>query len=87
VLISEVFPDRYRAAGNTLGCGTHWVMAALITTAFPVAVSSVPAGWIFLFFCAMMVLHLLWVITMVPETKGVPLEEIERLLATEDASR
>ena len=80
VLISEIFPDRHRAAGNALGCGTHWVMAALITTAFPVAVSMVPAGWIFLFFCAMMVLQLLWVILMVPETKGVPLEEIERRL-------
>ena len=80
VLISEIFPDRHRAAGNTLGCGTHWVMAALITTAFPVAVSTMPAGSIFLFFCAMMVLQLLWVILLVPETKGVPLEEIERRL-------
>jgi MFS transporter, SP family, arabinose:H+ symporter len=80
VFISEIFPDRHRAEGNALGCGTHWVLAALITTAFPLAVSSVPAGWIFLFFGAMMGLQLLWVILMVPETKGVPLEEIERRL-------
>ena len=74
----------YRAEGNALGCGTHWVMAALITNAFPLAVSRVPAGWVFLFFCAMMVLQLLWVLTMVPETKGVSLEEIQRWLVGTD---
>jgi MFS transporter, SP family, arabinose:H+ symporter len=88
VLISEIFPDRHRAAGNALGCGTHWVLAALITTVFPFVDANVPTGWIFVFFCAMMVLQLLWVIGMVPETKGVPLEEIERrLLATGGESR
>ena len=87
VLISEIFPDRHRAAGNALGCGTHWVLAALITTVFPFVDATVPTGWIFVFFCAMMVLQLLWVIGMVPETKGVPLEEIERRLTGSNLGR
>jgi sugar porter (SP) family MFS transporter len=80
VLISEIFPNRYRAAGQSLGSGTHWVFAALLTTVFPFMVSAFPPGGIFLFFCGMMALQLVWVLTMVPETKGVPLEEIQRRL-------
>ena len=78
VLISEIFPNRYRAAGQSLGSGTHWVFAALLTTVFPLMAKAFPPGAIFLFFCGMMALQLVWVITMVPETKGVPLEEIQR---------
>lgn len=80
VLISEVFPNRNRAAGTALGCGTHWVFAALITMVFPIFVSLVPPGYIFLFFAFMMTLQLVWVFASVPETKGKSLEELERAL-------
>jgi MFS family permease len=80
VLISEIFPNRYRAVGQSLGSATHWVFAALLTTLFPLMVSAFHPGTIFLFFCGMMALQLVWVLTMVPETKGVPLEEIQRRL-------
>ncbi len=80
VLISEIFPNQHRASGQTLGSATHWVFAALLTTVFPSMVKLMAPGYIFLFFCAMMALHLLWVFTMVPETKGVPLEEIQKQL-------
>jgi MFS family permease len=80
VLISEVFPNEYRAAGQSLGSTTHWVFAAVLTTAFPALVNAFAPGWIFLFFCGMMALHLAWVRLMVPETKGIPLEELERRL-------
>ncbi len=80
VLISEIFPNRYRAVGQSLGSTTHWVFAALLTTVFPLMVSAFHPGTIFLFFCGMMALQLVWVLTMVPETKGVPLEEIQRRL-------
>jgi sugar porter (SP) family MFS transporter len=80
VLISEVFPNRHRAHGQALGSFTHWFFAALITSAFPTVVSAFPPGYIFSFFCGMMVLQLIWVKTMVVETKGVPLEEMQRRL-------
>ena len=82
VFISEIFPNEHRAVGNSIGCGTHWVFAALITLFFPIAVGSIAPGYIFAFFCGMMVLQLVWVLTMVPETKGVSLEEIQRKLGT-----
>ena len=80
VLISEIFPNRYRAAGQSLGSATHWVFAALLTTAFPLMVVALHPGAIFLLFFFMMALQLVWVLSMVPETKGVPLEEIQRRL-------
>ena len=83
VFISEIFPNRHRAEGQALGSSTHWIFAALLTTFFPKMVSAFPPGYIFLFFCGMMVLQLFWVKLMVPETKGVPLEQIQERLAIE----
>ena len=80
VFISEIFPNRHRAEGQTLGSFTHWVFAALLTTFFPGMVAAFAPGYVFAFFCFMMVLQLVWVKLMVPETKGVPLEEIEHRL-------
>jgi sugar porter (SP) family MFS transporter len=83
VFISEIFPNRQRAEGQTLGSFTHWVFAALLTTFFPRMVSSFPPGYVFSFFAGMMVLQLIWVKTMVPETKGVPLEQIQKQMGIE----
>jgi sugar porter (SP) family MFS transporter len=83
VFISEIFPNRHRAEGQTLGSSTHWVFAALLTTFFPKMVSAFPPGYVFAFFAFMMVLQLIWVKTMVPETKGVPLEQMQKRLGIE----
>jgi MFS transporter, SP family, arabinose:H+ symporter len=83
VLIAEVFPNQFRAAGQSLGSFTHWIFAALVATFFPMAVDAFVPGTIFAFFTGMMVLQLAWVIWLVPETKGVPLEEMSRRLGIE----
>ncbi|SPE61871.1 Xylose transporter [Verrucomicrobia bacterium] len=80
VLIAEIFPNRHRAEGQALGSFTHWMFAALLTTFFPKMVTAFPPGYVFLFFCGMMVLQLIWVKTMVIETKGVPLEQVQKRL-------
>ena len=80
VFISEIFPNRHRAEGQTLGSFTHWIFAAALTTFFPKMVAAFPPGYVFLFFTGMMVLQLIWVKTMVPETKGVTLEQIQKQL-------
>jgi len=76
VFISEIFPNRHRAGGQTLGSSTHWVFAALLTTFFPKMVEAFAPGYVFAFFAGMMVLQLIWVKFMVPETKGVRLEDM-----------
>jgi sugar porter (SP) family MFS transporter len=77
VFISEIFPNRDRAAGTTLGSFTHWVFAASLTLAFPIMAKAMHPAVIFGIFCGMMVLQLAWVRLFVPETKGMKLEEMD----------
>ncbi|MFN5642660.1 MAG: sugar porter family MFS transporter [Sphingobacteriales bacterium] len=86
VFISEIFPNKVRAAGQAFGASVHWVFAAIITLITPVFLDADNGifkdnPWpIFAFFAVMMIWQLLWVLTKVPETKGVALEELEKRL-------
>ncbi|NOY41062.1 MAG: sugar porter family MFS transporter [Planctomycetes bacterium] len=82
VFISEVFPNRIRARGQALGVFTHWLIAAAVSWTFPM-IAEKSGGHTFAFYAAMMVLQLLWVVYVMPETKGVPLEEIQKKLGIE----
>ncbi|MEQ8474077.1 MAG: sugar porter family MFS transporter [Marinoscillum sp.] len=77
VFISEIFPNRVRAYGQSWGAGTHWVFAALITLFGAVLINSMPPWQVFMLFAGCSVLQLLFVAFMMPETKGASLEEIE----------
>lgn len=81
VFISEIFPAKHRAGGTALGSFTHWIFAALLTLFFPRMVTAFEPGYVFLFFCTMMVIQLVWVKLKVPETKGVSLEDMQKNLA------
>ncbi len=80
VFISEIFPNSVRASGMAWGSLTHWVFAALIANTFPVFAEQYGGAPIFAFFCAMMVFQLLYVWLMMPETKGVSLEDLQKKL-------
>ena len=82
VFISEIFPNSVRANGMSLGSGTHWVFAAIITMITPAVLSAFSPVTIFMFFAVMMLLQLIWVRTKMPETKGKKLEEIETELSS-----
>lgn len=75
VLIAEVFPTRFRAQGQALGSFTHWFLAAVLAFLFPMLAANLPSAAIFGAFGTVMILHLLWAIFLVPETKGIPLAE------------
>jgi len=81
VFISEIFPNQNRASGQTLGSFTHWFFAAALTLVFPKMADSLSGSIIFAIFCFMMILQLIWVKIMVPETKGISLEGIEKKLS------
>jgi hypothetical protein len=89
VFISEIFPNRVRAAGQAFGTGTHWVFAALITLLTPVFLDSEKGIFaanpypIFVFFAAFMVLQLMFALFIMPETKGVSLEHLQEELLEE----
>ena len=89
VFISEIFPNSVRAYGQSWGVSVHWVFAAIITLITPFFLDSEQGilkdqvWYIYYFFCAMMVLQLIWAITKMPETKGVSLEELSKELVKE----
>ena len=76
VFIAEIFPQELRAKGQSLGSFTHWLFAAILTFAFPVMAANLSPAVIFGIFGAFMILHLVWAMFAVPETKGRPLEDI-----------
>ena len=76
VFISEIFPNRVRGKGQALGSFTHWFMAAVISWTFPV-MAQASGGHAFAFFSAMMLLQFFFAWLIMPETKGVSLEELE----------
>jgi sugar porter (SP) family MFS transporter len=86
VLISEIFPTPVRAKGQAFGASIHWIFAALITLITPVFLDKDHGifknnPWpIFAFFAVMMALQLVWILTKVPETKGVSLEDLQKKL-------
>ncbi len=81
VFISEIFPNRERARGQSLGSFTHWFFAAAITLVTPWVLGAFNGGPVFAFFGVMMVLQVLFVAFLMPETKGVPLEKLQRKLS------
>lgn len=86
VFISEIFPNNVRANGQSFGTGIHWIFAALITLAGPVVIDLFKINpWpIFAFFAFMMVLQLVFVLFMMPETKGLSLEELEHKMVNNE---
>ena len=80
VFISEIFPSHLRAKGQSFGSSTHWVLAAIIPSLVPVFFSTIGAGVVFMAFAIMMVFQLLFVIFMMPETKGQSLESLSKKL-------
>lgn len=80
VYISEVFPNHLRSSGQAWGTSTHWVLAAIIPSLVPVLFTWIGPAPVFGFFALMMVLQLAFVRWMMPETKGVPLEELSTSL-------
>jgi MFS transporter, SP family, xylose:H+ symportor len=81
VFISEVFPNRVRSKGQSLGSFTHWFMAAAVSWTFPV-IADASGGHAFAFFSAMMLLQFFFAWKIMPETKDLSLEELEVKLGT-----
>lgn len=84
VFIAEIFPNRVRSYGQSFGTGTHWVFAAIITMITPYFIDDRAGIFrdelevIYYFFAAMMMVQLLWALVIMPETKGISLEDLEK---------
>lgn len=86
VFISEIFPTAIRARGQSWGALTHWTFAAAVSWSFPVVAEGLGGGIAFGFFFACGIAMTFWVIKVMPETKGIPLEEMEETLGLEKSA-
>ena len=80
VYISEIFPNHIRSYGQSFGISTHWVLAAIIPSFVPFLLGCIGPGLVFAFFAFMMVLQLIFTHFIMPETRGVSLEELAKKL-------
>ena len=83
VFISEIFPNHVRSYGQSIGTSTHWVLAFIIPASVPLLIANIGAGAMFMIFAVMMIFQLIWVVYVMPETKGITLEELEKQLIDE----
>ncbi len=81
VFISELFPNKLRAAGQSFGSSVHWVLAALIPSFIPFLFKEIGTATVFFIFTGMMVWQLFWVFFKMPETKGQTLEDLAEKLS------
>ena len=86
VFISEIFPNHLRNAGQSFGSSVHWVLAAIIPSFVPVLFSTIGAGVVFLIFSFFMMLQLIFVHFMMPETRGISLEKLSKNLSNTENS-
>lgn len=82
VYLSEIFPNRVRARGQSLGSTTHWIAAAVISWTFPL-IAEISGGYTFAFYAVCMIGQLIWVLFVMRETKGISLEEIQKQMDIE----
>ena len=80
VFISEIFPNHLRGYGQSFGSSVHWILAAVVPSLIPILFTTIGPGIVFSFFVFMMVLQLLFVAFVMPETKGVSLEALSKSL-------
>ena len=82
VFLAEIFPNKVRSKGQSLGSFTHWIMNAIIGLVFPIALTNFGGGNVFMFFAVMMIPFFFFVWKVMPETKGKSLEELEKIVVS-----
>ena len=77
LLLAEIFPLKIRSFAMGVCVFCLWTANAVVAFGFPPMVDAVGIASSFFLFAALGVLALIFIYTMVPETRGVTLEEFE----------
>jgi sugar porter (SP) family MFS transporter len=79
VYIGEIFPNRVRSKGQSLGSSAHWILNFAISLVFP-TMAAKSGAYPFIFFGSMMALQFFLVLFLYPETKNISLEQMQHRL-------
>ena len=77
LLISEVFPLRYRGSAMSIAIISNFLFNFIVTGLFPISLNRLGGSVTFLIFALICVISIFFVRFIVPETKGLSLEELE----------
>ena len=79
VLISEIFPTKFRGVAMSISILMLWIGVVLITQLTPILLESVGGAFTFWIFMFNAIVLIIFTYTMIPETKGKTLEEIAKM--------
>ena len=80
IVNSEIYPLRFRGVCGGIAATANWISNLIVAQSFLSLTEAIGTSWTFLIFGVISVVALLFVIIYVPETKGLPIEEIEKML-------
>ncbi|TYG68532.1 hypothetical protein ES288_D05G160500v1 [Gossypium darwinii] len=80
IMNSEIYPLRFRGLCGGIAATANWISNLIVAQSFLSLKEAIGTSWTFLIFGVISVMALLFVIIYVPETKGLPIEEIEKML-------
>lgn len=80
VINSEIYPLRYRGICGGMASTAVWVSNLIVSQSFLSLTEAIGTSWTFMMFGFVAVVAIVFVIIFVPETKGLPMEEVEKML-------
>ncbi|EDW72543.2 uncharacterized protein Dwil_GK19308 [Drosophila willistoni] len=80
LLTAELFAEDAKTVAGAIACTSNWLLAFCVTKLFPLCVNEFGEAVCFLFFSIMSILAFVFVLFLVPETKGKTLNEIQAIL-------
>ncbi|KAH9748017.1 putative inositol transporter 2 [Citrus sinensis] len=80
IVNSEIYPLRFRGVCGGIAATANWISNLIVAQSFLSLTQAIGTSWTFLIFGVISVAALLFVLIFVPETKGLPIEEIEKML-------
>lgn len=78
LLVSEIFPLKYRGSAMSIAIIANFIFNFIVTGLFPISLDSLGGSVTFLIFALICVISILFVYFVVPETKGISLEQIQK---------
>ncbi|XP_068504605.1 probable inositol transporter 2 [Phaseolus vulgaris] len=80
VVNSEIYPLRYRGVCGGIASTAVWISNLIVSESFLSLTEAIGTAWTFMLFGIVAIVAIFFVIVYVPETKGVPMEEVEKML-------
>ncbi|XP_062013614.1 inositol transporter 4-like [Rosa rugosa] len=80
IVNSEIYPLRYRGTGGGIAAVSNWTANLIVSETYLTLTKELGSAGTFLLFAGFSTIGLIFIYFLVPETKGMQFEEVEKLL-------